>query len=97
MLTLNDSLNRLSSFKRQHGAQFGIRRIGIFGSVARQENNADSDIDIVVEVDRPTLSVMFELQQNLQALFQCDVDLVRYRESLRPNFKSAITKEAIYA
>lgn len=96
MLTLNDSLNNLSSFKTRYGQKYDIRRIGIFGSVARKENNNDSDIDIVVELENPSLSKMYELRQNLQSLFNCKVDLVRFRDSLRSNFKSNIMRDAIY-
>ena len=61
MLVLQDCISKLSEFKQTFGNQFGITRLGIFGSVARQENTEDSDIDIVVEVEKPTLSVMYEL------------------------------------
>ena len=96
MLVLKDCINKLTAFKEESGKQFGITKIGIFGSVARQENTEDSDIDIVVEVEQPTLSLMYELRERLKALFKCNVDLVRFRPSLRPLFKSNIINEAIY-
>ena len=71
-------------------------RIGIFGSVARNENTEDSDIDIVVELEKPSLSIMYDLRENLKLLFGCDVDLVRFRDSLRPMLKNNILNEAIY-
>lgn len=86
----------MSEFKSQFGDKFGIIRLGIFGSVAREENNEDSDIDIVVEVKKPSLTIMYELEQSLKALFGCDVDLVRYRQSLRPLFKSNIQKDVVF-
>ena len=96
MLVLKDCINKLTAFKEESGKQFGITKIGIFGSVARQENTEDSDIDIVVEVEQPTLSLMYELRERLKALFKCNVDLVRFRPSLRPLFKSNIINETIY-
>jgi predicted nucleotidyltransferase len=96
MLRLQDCLQKLQDFKSNFGAKFGILSIGVFGSVARQENREDSDIDIVVEVERPTLSLMYELREMLKQLFGCDVDLVRFRDSLRPLFKSNIQRDAIY-
>ena len=86
----------MAEFKSQFGDKFGIIRLGIFGSVAREENNEDSDIDIVVEVKKPSLTIMYELEQSLKALFDCDVDLVRYRQSLRPLFKSNIQKDVVF-
>lgn len=96
MLNLKDCTTKLSEFKSQFGDKFGIIRLGIFGSVAREENNENSDIDIVVEVKKPSLTIMYELEQSLKALFGCDVDLVRYRQSLRPLFKSNIQKDVVF-
>ena len=96
MLALQDCIQKLESFKVASGQHFGITKLGIFGSVARRENTEDSDIDIVVEVQKPTLSLMYELKEALKALFGCEVDLVRFRDSLRPLLKSNIQKDAIY-
>ena len=96
MLVLQDCLNKLVVFKQTFGKQFGITKLGIFGSVARRENTEKSDIDIVVEVEKPTLSIMYELKEKLKELFNCDVDLVRFRPTLRPLFKSNILNDAIY-
>ena len=96
MLRLQECIQKLQGFNNDFVAKFGILRLGIFGSVARQQNREDSDIDIVVEVERPTLSLMYELREMLKKLFGCEVDLVRYRNSLRPLFKSNIQRDVIY-
>jgi len=76
--------------------KYGIEKLGIFGSVARNENTEQSDIDIVVEVRKPSLSLMYELREALKTLFGCEVDLVRFRDSLRPLFKANIQNDVIY-
>lgn len=96
MLKLKDCVAKLSEFKSRFGEQFGIIRLGIFGSVAREENTDNSDIDIVVEIEKPTLTIMYELEEKLKSLFACNVDLVRYRQSLRPLFKSNIQKDVVF-
>ena len=96
MITLQECLSKLAEFKQEQGDQFGITRIGVFGSVARQENTDDSDIDIVVEISKPSLSLMYQLRQSLTNLLGRTVDLVRMRDSLRPVFKSTIQQEAIF-
>jgi hypothetical protein len=96
MLRLQECIQKLRDFKSDFGTEFGILRLGIFGSVARQQNREDSDIDIVVEVEKPTLNLMYELREMLKKLFGCEVDLVRFRESLRPLFKSNIQRDVIY-
>ena len=96
MLVLQDCLDKLFVFKQKYGRQYGITKLGIFGSVARQENTENSDIDIVVEVENPTLSLMYELKEMLSTLFNCDVDLVRFRSTLRPLFRSNILNDVVY-
>ena len=96
MLKLQDCIDKLAGFKKAFGSKYGILKLGIFGSVARKENTENSDIDIVVEVKQPTLSLMYELREALKSLFGCDVDVVRFRDSLRPLFKANIQKDVIY-
>ena len=96
MLVLQDCIEKSSAFKREFGRQYGITKLGIFGSVARQENTEDSDIDIVVEVEKPTLSLMYELREMLKSIFKCEVDLVRFRSTLRPLFRSNILNDVVY-
>ena len=94
MLCLDECKAKLVSFKQCFGHEFRIKSIGIFGSVARQENREDSDLDIVVDIDNPTLSTMYTLKTVLTEMFHCD--LVRFRSSLPPFLKQNIEKEAIY-
>lgn len=96
MVKLENCKRQLANFKHQFGESFGITKLGIFGSVARGENTEDSDIDIVVEVEKPTLSLMHNLHEALTRLFNCKVDLVRFRKSLRPMFISNINQDVIY-
>ena len=99
MLVLQDCIDKLAGFKKTFAQKFGIfgiTKLGIFGSVARKENTENSDIDIVVEVEKPSLQLMYELKEALKQLFNCEVDLVRFRDSLRPLFKSNIQRDAIY-
>lgn len=96
MLNLNDSIIRLSGIKKSNEKQLGITRLGIFGSVARQENNEDSDLDIVVEMEQPTLRKMFQLEETIKQEFGCNVDLVQMRPTLRPLFRKNILRDVIY-
>ena len=70
--------------------------IYIFGSYGTEYFTEDSDIDIVVEVEKPTLSLMHNLHEALSKLFNTKVDLVRFRKSLRPLLQSNINQEAVY-
>ena len=70
-----------------------INKLADFKRASAQK---DSDIDIVVEVEKPSLQLMYELKEALNKLFDCEVNLVRFRDSLRPLFKSNIQKDVIY-
>ncbi len=75
--------------------RFGVTRLGIFGSVARDEATDLSDLDIVVEMD-PDLFRMVHLKDHLEEILQIPVDIVRYRDTLNPFLKHRIDQEAIY-
>ena len=70
--------------------------MGLFGSVARGEASSNSDIDIVVELDKPSLLNLIAIQQDLSEKFQQKVDIVRYRDKMNNFLKKRIEQEAIY-
>ena len=87
----------LRNFVLEHGAEYGITRMGIFGSVARGEQTGDSDIDIYFETEKKiTLFRMGGLMHDLKELFGVPVDLVHNTERLPTMFKQRIEKEIIY-
>jgi predicted nucleotidyltransferase len=86
-------LARFMDLKRD---EFGIVRIGVFGSGARDTILDASDIDVVVELARPDLLILVGIKQELEGLLQRPVDVVRYRERMNPFLKGRIDREAIY-
>ena len=85
----------LRSRKQELSARYGVTRIGIFGSVARDEAAENSDVDIVVEMP-PDLFLMVHMKEDLEAFLRTSVDLVRYQKHLNPLLKRRIDHEAIY-
>ncbi|MGE4296225.1 MAG: nucleotidyltransferase family protein [Campylobacterales bacterium] len=92
----DEALTILKSQMSLLQSRFGVKRAGLFGSVARDEAGADSDIDIVVEM-APDLFLMVHAKEALEAAFHAPVDLVRYRERMNPFLKKRIDQEAVYA
>lgn len=61
-------------------ARFGVARLALFGSVACDEARQDSDVDLLVEFDRPVgLFRFMELQSHLEDLLGCGSTLARRR------------------
>ena len=85
---------------RQHKeeiSQFGVERIGMFGSYARGDNSINSDVDILVkfgETSSPFYSY-FNLKNYLQDNLQLEVDLCR-EEDIRKEFREEILRSVIY-
>ena len=75
--------------------RFGVSRVGIFGSVARDEAKDDSDVDVVVDMT-PDLFLMVHVKELLEEAFQAPVDVIRYREQMNPFLKKRIDREAVY-
>ena len=75
--------------------RYGVKSIALFGSVARDEARAGSDVDLLVEFGRPIgLFGLFTLQDYLEKLLCCSVDLGT-RDSLKPRIRSQILAECI--
>ena len=74
---------------------FGVARLSLFGSCARDEGRADSDVDLLVEFNRPIGLLEFvRLQRQLGALVGRDVDLVT-TAALKPQLRDRILREAV--
>jgi predicted nucleotidyltransferase len=75
--------------------QWPIRALALFGSVARGDANPGSDLDILVELDRPvTLSAFLSLETTLSELTGRQVDLVS-RRALKPFIGAHVLREAV--
>ena len=96
MLTTVEYLSLLREYMRKNAAKYGISRMGIFGSVARGEQREGSDVDICVEIDRPSIFTLVHIKEELEKLTNYKVDVVNFRDSLRESFKVNILKDAIF-
>jgi predicted nucleotidyltransferase len=90
---LHELKNYLSRFERL----YGVTKIGIFGSAARDELRPNSDIDVVVEMREPDLFYVVHIKETLENDFNRPVDVIRYRDSMNRYLKARIDREARYA
>ncbi|MEY8488818.1 nucleotidyltransferase family protein [uncultured Parabacteroides sp.] len=96
MKTTAEYIKLLRMYMQQHASRYGIVRMGIFGSVARQEQKESSDIDIYIEGDLHGFFALSGIKNDLEELLGCSVDLVRLRDKMDDFLKQRIMKEGIY-
>ena len=74
---------------------FGVSSIRLFGSIARDEASADSDVDLLVDFDStPSFREFMDLRFFLEDLLGRHVDLVT-ESGLRPRVRPLVEKDAI--
>ena len=91
------ALKILSEHNAELQQKHGVKSIAIFGSTARNEARPDSDVDILVEFERPVGFVKyFRLQYRLEELLGQAVDMAT-SGGLVPELKDRILRESINA
>jgi predicted nucleotidyltransferase len=99
MLTQEEILQYLAENKEFYIKNFGISKIAIFGSFARNEQKETSDIDVLITMD-PETDHIFEkrlaLRDLLSERFSRKVD-VCHEQAIKPVFRNLIFKDVIYA
>ena len=88
MKTLNEIQQTLREQKPYLAEKFGVRIVGVFGSYVRQEQRPDSDLDLLIELDRPpkiSLIGLVELENYLSQILGVKVDL-----AVKTNLKKRI-------
>jgi predicted nucleotidyltransferase len=93
--TREEILQVLRDNKERFAEKYGVTKLGLFGSFARDEATEESDVDVCVEMP-PKFSAVESVREELAASFQRHVDIVRLREELRELFKKRLERDAIY-
>ena len=95
-MTRGEVQQRLSAHPSELKA-LGVLSLEIFGSVARGDAGPGSDVDLLVEFDRPIgLFHFFRTLRTLEQLLGCRVDLVM-RDAVKPQLRGRILSEAVRA
>ncbi|MDL0431752.1 nucleotidyltransferase family protein [Marinobacter sp. TBZ242] len=89
------ALELLTRSKPELQARFGVTRLALFGSTARDTATSSSDIDVLVAFDGPATSKRyFGVQFYLEDLLGCPVDLVT-EKALRPELRPYVEREQV--
>lgn len=88
-------INYLKDHKEEFSQKFGVTKLGLFGSYARNEAKSDSDIDILIELKKDTTDIYEKktnLRRTIEEFFHKKVDIAR-EKYLKPLAREEILKE----
>jgi predicted nucleotidyltransferase len=96
-LSKEEILFRIKADKKFLNENFGVIKIGLFGSYAKDRQTPDSDIDLLVEFIEPRFDWLASLQIHLEKSFNKKIEIIRKRNRAKSHFLKRIEKEIIYA
>ena len=92
-----DEVLAIVTAHREKLQELGVKSLELFGSVARNEAGSDSDVDFLVEFDRPVgLFRFIEVRLYLEDILGCSVDMGT-QDALREHLREPVLKDAIRA
>jgi predicted nucleotidyltransferase len=97
MKTLTEIKQILEAQKGYLAAEYGVTIVGVFGSYVRGEQRCDSDVDILIELERPpriSLIGLVELEHYLSDVLGMKVD-VAIKKNLRKRVGERILSEVV--
>ncbi len=95
-MKLEDIIKILKEHEKELREKYGVKLIGVFGSYVRGEQRKDSDLDVLVEFEKPVDFFEFlELEEYLSNILGVKVDLVLKR-ALKPRIAENVLKEVVY-
>lgn len=94
MKSLNEYIEIVRKCSDVLRTYFGVTSLRIFGSVARNEQREDSDVDVCVDM-KPNLFLHVELKRFLEEQFGCPVDVIRLHKNINGFLKRQIEKDGI--
>lgn len=95
MEQLSEIKQVLQQLKPELSKRFHVQSLGLFGSVVRDDFSPSSDIDIIVDFDRPVGIEFIDLAHYIEQRLQKKVDLVS-RKGVKEKYFKAIEREIVY-
>jgi len=92
MLTKEYILSKLAELKPMLSKEYAVREIGLFGSFTDESFSKESDIDLLVEFEKPIGWKYFSLEIYLESIFGRKIDLVT-KNALKRQIKDRILKQ----
>ncbi|MCH8956885.1 nucleotidyltransferase family protein [candidate division KSB1 bacterium] len=95
MTNLENVKKTLQGHKEELAQKYGVSEIGVFGSFVKNEQNDNSDVDILIEFDKAVdLLTFVNLKNYLSDLLNVNMDLVM-KKALKPKIGQRILQEVV--
>ena len=94
MISRAECINKLQTCKNVVADKYGVHSMRLFGSVARNEQNETSDVDVCVEME-PSLLRRSGLKIYLEELLNCKVDVLRFHKNMDDYLIQQIERDGI--
>lgn len=91
-----DVPNLLQERKDLWRQRYGITRLGLFGSLARDEAGPDSDVDLCVSLDPPNPFCLVHFKQEVEQALQVPVDVISLWDRMNPALRRRIDQEGVF-
>ncbi|NLO01509.1 MAG: nucleotidyltransferase family protein [Bacteroidales bacterium] len=95
MLTRKEILYKLKELKPILYKDFAVKEIGLFGSFSDESHTEDSDIDLLVELEKPIGWKFFSLELYLEKIFNRKIDLVT-KNAIKEQIRDSILQKIKY-
>jgi len=91
-----DIIKYLSSKKSDFKTKYGISKMIIFGSFAKNRQSDDSDLDLAIDTNESDYFLLYDLKEEIEKELKLKVDLVRLRDKMNPYLKKRILNGGDY-
>jgi len=95
MTKQQEIISKLNELKPWLQQEYSVREIGLFGSFADNTQTDESDIDILVELEKPIGWKFFSLELYLEKIFNRKIDLVT-KKALKEQIREGILNNVTY-
>ena len=92
----DECINILMAYMNILKEKYGITSLSLFGSTARNEQTANSDIDLFVDTKTPNPFLLMDAKEFLENVTGSSVDIVRNHQNMNPRLRKRILKDGIF-
>lgn len=95
-MDLQSILQFLQEHKEELKTNFGVEKVGVFGSVAKEQNSPQSDIDFFVVFSKKSFRNLARLYAYFENAFNTKIDIVTDHKNMRQSLRREIENSIVY-